>query len=99
MLVMESGAPGEDKQDPSSKIENYLGFPMGVSGQELTSRAYTQAQKFGAELQVATGAAQLVCRGSETPLKRHQESESTPVRYRRDGRGVPEAGAAQSLAI
>jgi thioredoxin reductase (NADPH) len=60
VLVMESDAPG-GQAGSSSKIENYLGFPMGVSGQELTSRAYTQAQKFGAELQVATGATRLVC--------------------------------------
>ena len=60
VLVMESSAPG-GQAGSSSKIENYLGFPMGVSGQELTSRAHTQAQKFGAELQVATGAARLVC--------------------------------------
>jgi len=35
------------------KIENYLGFPTGISGQELAGRAYTQAQKFGAEMMIA----------------------------------------------
>jgi thioredoxin reductase (NADPH) len=45
----------------SSKIENYLGFPTGVSGQELTARAYTQAQKFGAQLVVADPATKLTC--------------------------------------
>jgi thioredoxin reductase (NADPH) len=60
VLVLESGAPG-GQAGSSSRIENYLGFPRGVSGEELTSRAYMQAQKFGAELQVATGASRLVC--------------------------------------
>jgi thioredoxin reductase (NADPH) len=60
VLVLESSAPG-GQAGSSSKIENYLGFPLGVSGRELTSRAYTQAQKFGAEIQVATGGSRLVC--------------------------------------
>jgi thioredoxin reductase (NADPH) len=60
VLVLESGAPG-GQAGASSRIENYLGFPMGVSGQELTSRAHTQAQKFGANVQVAAGASRLVC--------------------------------------
>ena len=45
----------------SSKIENYLGFPTGISGQELAGRAYTQAQKFGAHIVVAKGARELAC--------------------------------------
>src|SRR5207302_8693943 len=45
----------------SSKIENYLGFPTGISGQELATRAYTQAQKFGAQLLIAQSATQLAC--------------------------------------
>jgi thioredoxin reductase (NADPH) len=60
VLVLESSAPG-GQAGSSSKIENYLGFPMGVSGQELTSRAYTQAQKFGADVQVAAGGSRLIC--------------------------------------
>ncbi len=60
VLVLESGAPG-GQAGSSSRIENYLGFPRGVSGEELTSRAHLQAQKFGAELQVATGGSRLVC--------------------------------------
>ena len=47
VLVLESSAPG-GQAGSSSKIENYLGFPTGISGQELAARAYTQAQKFGA---------------------------------------------------
>ena len=60
VLVLESNAPG-GQAGSSSKIENYLGFPTGVSGQELAARAYTQAQKFGAELLIAKGANHLDC--------------------------------------
>lgn len=60
VLVLESNAPG-GQAGASSKIENYLGFPMGISGQELAARAYAQAQKFGAELMIAKGAKQLEC--------------------------------------
>ena len=60
VLVVESNAPG-GQAGSSSRIENYLGFPSGISGQELTSRAYTQAQKFGAEVMIAEGATQLDC--------------------------------------
>ncbi len=60
VLVVESNAPG-GQAGSSSKIENYLGFPTGISGQELAGRAYTQAQKFGAQLLIAKGATQLVC--------------------------------------
>jgi len=60
VLVLETHAPG-GQAGSSSKIENYLGFPTGVSGQELATRAYTQAQKFGAHLLIATSATRLVC--------------------------------------
>ena len=52
-LVIENEAPG-GQAGSSSKIENYLGFPTGVSGQELSSRAIAQAQKFGAKMMVGT---------------------------------------------
>ena len=45
----------------SSRIENYLGFPMGVSGLELTNRAATQAQKFGAKMMIASNVTRLNC--------------------------------------
>src|SRR5258708_15453002 len=48
VLVLEANAPG-GQAGSSSRIENYLGFPTGISGQELAGRAHTQAQKFGAE--------------------------------------------------
>lgn len=49
VLVIETNAPG-GQAGSSSRIENYLGFPMGVSGQELAGRALTQAEKFGADI-------------------------------------------------
>ena len=60
VLVVESNSPG-GQAGSSSRIENYLGFPSGISGQELTARAYTQSQKFGAELLIAEGATKLDC--------------------------------------
>jgi len=60
VMVLESGSPGGQAAS-SSKIENYLGFPTGISGQDLAGRAYTQAQKFGAHLFVAKGATRLTC--------------------------------------
>jgi thioredoxin reductase (NADPH) len=60
VLTLESDAPG-GQAGSSSKIENYLGFPTGISGQELAARAYEQAQKFGAQLVIARGAKQLLC--------------------------------------
>jgi thioredoxin reductase (NADPH) len=59
-LVIETESPG-GQAGSSSKIENYLGFPMGVSGLELTGRATTQAQKFGAKMLVASSVTQLKC--------------------------------------
>ena len=59
-LVVETSAPG-GQAGASSKIENYLGFPTGISGQELAGRAYTQAQKFGAQIVIAQGARELAC--------------------------------------
>src|SRR6201994_438948 len=45
----------------SARIENYLGFPTGISGQALTGRAYVQAQKFGADIMIPVGAKALDC--------------------------------------
>ena len=60
VLVVESTAPG-GQAGTSSRIENYLGFPMGISGNELAGRAYAQAQKFGAEIIIARDATRLNC--------------------------------------
>jgi thioredoxin reductase (NADPH) len=56
LLLLEAYSPG-GQAGSSSRIENYLGFPAGISGNELAARAYTQAQKFGAQMTLtkATG--------------------------------------------
>src|SRR6476620_4698074 len=59
VLVLETGFPG-GQAGSSSKIENYLGFPTGISGQDLAGRAYNQAQKFGASILIIKGT-RLVC--------------------------------------
>lgn len=61
-VVVEAVAPG-GQAGTSSKIENYLGFPTGISGQALAGRAQVQAQKFGARLVVSRGAAEISCEG------------------------------------
>jgi thioredoxin reductase (NADPH) len=60
VLVVEGSAPG-GQAGSSSRIENYLGFPMGISGQELAGRAFVQAEKFGAQILVARSAHALHC--------------------------------------
>src|SRR5918911_5568180 len=59
VMLLETSSPG-GQAGSSSRIENYLGFPTGISGQELTDRAYTQAQKFGAQVLIAKST-QLLC--------------------------------------
>ena len=60
VLVIEANAPG-GQAGTSSKIENYLGFPTGISGQELAGNAYAQAHKFGAQMLIAKDAIGLAC--------------------------------------
>jgi thioredoxin reductase (NADPH) len=62
VIVLESNMPG-GQAGSSSRIENYLGFPTGISGLDLTGRAYAQALKFGAHVVVAKGATRLACDG------------------------------------
>ena len=59
-LLVESNAPG-GQAGASSRIENYLGFPNGISGQELASSAALQARKFGAKVAVASAIVKLNC--------------------------------------
>jgi thioredoxin reductase (NADPH) len=54
VLLLETTSPG-GQAGASSRIENYLGFPTGISGQELAARAYNQAEKFGAQMLIGTG--------------------------------------------
>ena len=60
VLVIEVNAPG-GQAGTSSRIENYLGFPTGVSGEKLASSAFAQAEKFGARVRIAEGARHLAC--------------------------------------
>jgi len=60
VVVLETTAPG-GQAGSSSRIENYLGFPTGISGQELAERALTQAEKFGAEVAIARAAVAIDC--------------------------------------
>jgi thioredoxin reductase (NADPH) len=61
-MLLEANLPG-GQAGSSSRIENYLGFPTGISGLELTGRAYAQAQKFGTHVLIAKRATGLVCDG------------------------------------
>lgn len=63
VITFDAAAPG-GQAGTSSKIENYLGFPTGISGAELASRAYTQAQKFGALISIPHQARSLACEGA-----------------------------------
>jgi thioredoxin reductase (NADPH) len=60
VLVLEKHAPG-GQAGSSSKIENYLGFPTGISGQALAGRAFSQAEKFGADIAIARYVEKLRC--------------------------------------
>jgi thioredoxin reductase (NADPH) len=89
-LVIEASSPG-GQAGSSSRIENYLGFPTGVSGQELAGRAYAQAQKFGAEVLIARGATALTCDrkpyrieiGDEAPVPARTVIIATGAQYRK----------------
>jgi thioredoxin reductase (NADPH) len=59
-IVLESLAPG-GQAGTSTKIENYLGFPTGISGEALAGRAQAQAQKFGARLAISRAVEGLEC--------------------------------------
>jgi thioredoxin reductase (NADPH) len=90
VLVLESNVPG-GQAGASSRIENYLGFPTGISGQDLTGRAYAQALKFGARVMVARGAARLGCDGQRytvaiddgPPIRARAVIVATGAEYRR----------------
>jgi thioredoxin reductase (NADPH) len=73
-LVLEGLAPG-GQAGTSSKIENYLGFPTGISGQALAGRAQVQAQKFGARLIISRSVTGIDCEG--TPYRLSLEGGRT----------------------
>jgi len=78
VLVLESSSPG-GQAGSSSRIENYLGFPTGISGLDLTGRAYAQALKFGARVMVTTGATRLACDGQRYTV---DIGDGPPIRAR-----------------
>ena len=66
VLVLDQRATG-GQAGASARIENYLGFPTGISGQALAGRAYNQALKFGAEIAIPLEVARLDCGSIEAP--------------------------------
>jgi thioredoxin reductase (NADPH) len=91
-LGVEMTAPG-GQAGASSRIENYLGFPMGISGTDLTQRAVIQAEKFGANLTVPCTAASLRHQGGHLVVRLSDGSDvagraviaATGAAYRRLG--------------
>jgi thioredoxin reductase (NADPH) len=89
-VLVEREAPG-GQAGQSSRIENYLGFPTGISGSELVRRAVTQARRFGAEIVAvqdatsleASAAARVVHLAGGATLHAHSVIVSTGVEYRR----------------
>jgi thioredoxin reductase (NADPH) len=60
VIVLDAGSYG-GQAGASARIENYLGFPTGISGQALAGRAFVQAQKFGAEVMIPTEVKSIDC--------------------------------------
>ena len=89
-VLVEREAPG-GQAGQSSRIENYLGFPVGLSGGDLTRRAVAQARRFGAELLTtadvvrieALGPARILGLSDGTTLEAHTVLLATGVQYRR----------------
>ena len=92
MLVERQATGGQAGQ--SSRIENYLGFPDGVSGAQLTDRARRQAAKFGAEVLTARDVVGLEVRGSARVVKFGDGTRDRRAHRRpRHGRVLPGAGS------
>jgi thioredoxin reductase (NADPH) len=94
VLVLDARAYG-GQAGASARIENYLGFPTGISGQALAGRAFSQAQKFGADIMIPIAAKSLDCArtdgafaltldGGET-LRARSVVVASGARYRRPG--------------
>ena len=104
VVVVEANSPG-GQAGSSSKIENYLGFPLGISGEELANRAFIQAQKFGASIAVARAAARL--HGDRRPyeieladgvrIKARTVVLATGVRYRKPD--LPDLARFEGLGV
>jgi thioredoxin reductase (NADPH) len=78
VVMVEKDSPG-GQAGSSSKIENYLGFPTGISGPALAGRAFAQAQKFGAHVLIAKGATELGCEQQPYAV---EIGDSSPLRAR-----------------
>ncbi len=99
VLVLEANAPG-GQAGSSSKIENYLGFPTGISGQALAGRAFTQAQKFGANVAIArTVRAPGLQRTPVRARARGRQPGARPDGGHRQRGTLPEAGGAEPRAV
>jgi len=104
VLVIEGNAPG-GQAGSSSRIENYLGFPMGILGQELASRAFVQAEKFGAQVLIARTARGLRCERRPYTVELDGGSSvqgrsviiATGVQYRRPG--IPKLHEFEGIGI
>jgi len=104
VLVLETGTPG-GQAGSSSKIENYLGFPTGISGLALAARALIQAQKFGAEIRTAYTALRLHCQerpyaieyGHEQVVRAKTLIVATGAEYRQ--LGLPSASRFVGMGI
>ena len=81
VLVLEQVSYG-GQAGASARIENYLGFPTGISGQALAGRAFSQAQKFGAEVALPLTVSNLVCREPVAPELRVELADGAAVRAR-----------------
>jgi thioredoxin reductase (NADPH) len=84
VLVLEALAFG-GQAGASARIENYLGFPTGISGQALMARAFTQAQKFGAEFSLSTEVTRLDCtseRSGSDPVHILELADGRQIRAR-----------------
>ena len=89
VIVLDQRAFG-GQAGASARIENYLGFPTGISGQALAGRAFTQSQKFGAEIAIPLEVGHLDCGGADrlsTFLRAHRR----PTRSRRARSSSPPA--------
>lgn len=78
VVVLDAAAFG-GQAAASARIENYLGFPTGITGQALAGRAFLQAEKFGADVAVAAPVAQLDC-GSSTHILRLTDGRRVEAR-------------------
>jgi thioredoxin reductase (NADPH) len=67
VVVLDKKAPG-GQAGSTSKIENYFGFPTGITGQALAGRGFVQAQKFGAEVAIPCKVVGFECRGAAAPM-------------------------------